>query len=91
MVEKKIINIENFEDLAIIAYHRAVVMKQKVTVLCPNPEAFVPAMLQLMTASEGVSRLKVKEFVTLVDAATLLKESDLELKKADVLAYWVRD
>ncbi|MGB4571518.1 MAG: hypothetical protein WBH97_01715 [Rectinemataceae bacterium] len=91
MAEKKIINIENFEDLAIIAYHRAVVMKQKVTVLCPDPEAFVPAMLQLMTAPEDVSRLKVKEFVTLVDTATLLKESDLELKKANVLAYKVRD
>ena len=91
MAGKKIINIENFEDLAIIVWHRAVVMKQKVTVLYPDPEEFLPAMLQLMTASEDVSRLKVKEFVTLVDAATLLKESDLELKKADVLAYKVRD
>ena len=90
MAEKKNIDIENFEDLAIIAYHRAVVMKQKVTVLCPDPEAFIPAMLQLMTASKDVSRLKVQEFVTLVDAATILKESDLELKKADVFAYEIR-
>lgn len=90
MAEKKITNIENFEDLTIIAWHRAVVMKQKITVLCPEPEAFIPAMLQLMTASENVSQLKVIEFVTLVDAATFLKESDLELQKADVLAYEVR-
>ena len=90
MAGKNTMNIENFEDLTIIVWHRVVVMKQKVTVLCPDPEAFIPAMLQLMTASKDVSRLNVREFVTLVDAGTLLKESDLELKKADVLAYEVR-
>ncbi len=91
MTEKNIVKMESFEDLAIVAWHRAVVMKQKLTVLCPDPEAFVPAMLQLMTATGDSSRLKVKEFTTLVDRATLLEESDLELKKADFLAYEVRD
>jgi len=82
---------ETLEDLAIIAWHRTIVMKQKVTVMCPDPEAFVPAMLQLITAVNVSSRLKANEFMNLVDAATLLKESEMELKKADILAYEVRD
>jgi len=91
MTEKKTVKMETLEDLAIIAWHRAIVMKQKVTVLCPDPEAFVPAMLQLMTTPGDLSRLKVNEFTTLVDTAALLKESEMELKKAFVLAYEVRN
>ena len=89
MTEMKIVKMESLEDLAIVVWHRAVVMKQKLSVLCPDPEAFVPAMLQLMTATGDSSRLNVKEFTTLVDTATLLKESEMELKKSDVLGYEV--
>jgi len=87
MIEKKIVKMDRLEDLAIVVWHRAVLMKQKITVSCPEPDNFIGVMLKLMTGTQNLSRLKVKEFENLFDGATALEPSDLELKKSEVLAY----
>ena len=61
MIEKKIVKMERLEDLAIVAWYRSIVMKQKITVFCPEPDTFIPMMLELMSSAKDFSRLSVRQ------------------------------
>lgn len=82
--------VDNLEDLAVIAWYRAVVLRQPITVRCPNPKTFVPTMLQINSPSMDISRLSIKEAINLIDMAKLVENSSLELEVADTLSYFYR-
>lgn len=90
MKAKAYVDVENLEDLAAIAWNRAIVRKQPITVRCPEPEGFITTMLQVNTGPANLSKLSTKEFTNLHDSAKLVEDSGLQLEKSDTYSYYFR-
>jgi hypothetical protein len=81
---------DNLEDLAAIAWNRAIIQKQLITVRCPEPEGFVSAMLQITAGTADLSKLSIQEFTNFFDRAKLVEDSELQLEKSDTYSYFIR-
>ena len=79
--------VDNLEDLAVIVWHRAIVRKQPITVRCPDPEAFVPFMLETVLPLKDITRLSMQEAVSLAERAKLVADSSLEFETGATLGY----
>jgi len=84
------VDIENLEDLAEIAWNRAIIQKQPITIRCPDPEGFVSAMLQITAVPADLPKLSIQEFTNLHDRAKLVEDSELQLEKSDTYSYFLR-
>jgi hypothetical protein len=81
------IEIDNLEDLAAIAWNRAIVRKQRITVRCPDPEGFIPTLLKINSGLEDIFHFPVKEFERIFEMAKLLENSTLMVERANAYSY----
>lgn len=87
MKTNEFVEIDNLEDLAAIAWNRAIVRKQPITVRCPETENFIPILLRINSGLEDVFHLPVKEFGRIFEMAKLLENSTLMIECANSYSY----
>ena len=87
MNSEKHILVDNLEDLAVIVWYRAIILKQPITVRCPHPKEFVPLMMETILPLKDTTRLSVQELANLTDRAKLVADSSLEIETANTLSY----
>jgi len=83
------VEIDNLEDLAAIAWNRAIVRKQPITVRCPDTEEFIPTLLRINSGLEDIFHLPTKEFERIFEMAKLLENSTLMVERANSYSYSV--